>query len=234
MGIFRDLGRTAYHGAAHMRAFYREQRRLAGESVEFREAFPLIDSIPGWLSREDAEALYELARSVRPSEAIVEIGSYLGRSTAALALGAPAGGKVYSVDPHTGDRSQVEAGLEGINTHSQMVRNMERLRIDDRVQPLVTTSARAATAWNAEKVGLLFIDGWHSADAVFDDGTKWAPHLIPESVIVFDDLKEPEVAAGISRLVAEGVISDVRLRVGKLGIAGPVNRFPSRLYEIAT
>ena len=60
-----------------------------------------IDETPGWLSLDEAALLYHLARQTTTGS-IVEVGSYRGRSTVALAKGALAGGNrpVYAVDPH--------------------------------------------------------------------------------------------------------------------------------------
>src|SRR6185312_12113676 len=63
---------------------------------------PLIADIPGWLTDEEGEALYELARGCSGSGVIVEIGSWKGKSTVCLGLGSQAGKSVpiYAVDPH--------------------------------------------------------------------------------------------------------------------------------------
>jgi hypothetical protein len=36
-------------------------------------------------------------------------------------------------------------------------------------------------------VDLLYVDGWHSYEAVVADGEAWLPHLSPRGVVVFDD-----------------------------------------------
>src|SRR4051794_41857731 len=67
---------------------------------------PLIADIPGWLTDEEGEALYDLARRCRGDGAIVEIGSWKGKSTVCLGLGSQAGASVpiYAIDPHAGYR----------------------------------------------------------------------------------------------------------------------------------
>ena len=61
-----------------------EQRRLA---LQFQQ-LGLADNLPTWTSRSELEALYYLARGCPPRANIVEVGSYLGASTAFLAAGA--------------------------------------------------------------------------------------------------------------------------------------------------
>src|SRR5579871_2007365 len=62
---------------------------------------PDYEKIDGWLKLEEAELLFEAAMSVT-SGCIVEIGSYRGRSTVALAAGSRSGAKapVFAIEPH--------------------------------------------------------------------------------------------------------------------------------------
>lgn len=214
-------------------AEFRECRRIGGESPEFRQAFSVADSVTGWLRRGEAELLFELARAVPAKTSIVEIGSYLGRSTAFFALGAPEGVPVFAIDPHTGDRSQIEQGLEGLDTSKQFIRNIQRIGVSGKVVPRIMTSSEAAAVWDGPPIGLLFIDGWHSEDAVYQDGLAWLPHMAPAGVAIFDDYGLPEVWAAITRLVNDGVCPPLAGAVGKDAVTGPKSKWPSRVQLIA-
>ena len=63
-----------------------------------------IAVISGWLTKSEGELLYEKARELGVTDTIVEIGSWVGRSTICLAKGVEDGGgaKIYAIDPHTG------------------------------------------------------------------------------------------------------------------------------------
>jgi hypothetical protein len=105
---FRHLLSSARYGVASARSHHRELARLESETPLFAEAWPLIDSVNGWLGRPEAELLFEMAVPLACGSTVTEIGSYLGRSTTALGLGARRNGsRVVAVDPHTGDRSEV-------------------------------------------------------------------------------------------------------------------------------
>jgi hypothetical protein len=131
-----------------------------------------IDSVDGWLSRREAELLFVLAGSVPASRVIVEIGSYCGRSTAALGFGlGHRAQSLYAVDPHTGDRSQVEAGMS-VDTFDTFLGNIDRLGLRDVVVPIRALSVEAATAYDGPEIGLLFVDGWHSKEAVIEDVSR--------------------------------------------------------------
>lgn len=154
-----------------------------------------IASVPGWLSRNEALLLWEMSRCVNPGNRIVEIGSYEGRSTVALALGS-AGAQVQAVDPHTGDISEVEQGFV-IDTWTKFQRNIARCGVSHVVVAVRDTSSSASKNYTGPPIELLFIDGWHSTEAVIADIEGWHKHLAPDASVVVDDWVYPPVAAGI-------------------------------------
>jgi MMP 1-O-methyltransferase len=195
-----DFLRACRAGARTTVATFRTRRSDAHEDPGFLSVWDAIDSVDGWLSRREAELLFLLAGSVQDDHAIVEIGSYCGRSTSALGFGTRSRRKsVYAVDPHTGDRSQVEAGL-AIDTFDTFLETMKRLGLTGAVVPVRTRSVEAAEAYQGPKIGLLFVDGWHSAEAVIQDVKGWSPYFAPDPIVVFDDFQFPEVAAGIAEV----------------------------------
>src|SRR5579864_2558755 len=74
----------------------------SGDSMQTIE--DVLTSVDGWLNPKEAWRLYRLARECRGRGAIVEIGSWKGKSTICLARGSIAGGKakINAIDPHTG------------------------------------------------------------------------------------------------------------------------------------
>lgn len=80
-------------------------RLLQLEPPEFEDHHhERLRHIEGWQYRQDLALLYLLARDIRGSEAVLEIGSYRGLSTTALALGvrdAVTTTPLHAVDPHT-------------------------------------------------------------------------------------------------------------------------------------
>ncbi|HXQ90762.1 MAG TPA: class I SAM-dependent methyltransferase [Acidimicrobiales bacterium] len=234
----RDLRNTAedaigatYRGLSAAQWNYLERRRRRGESVLFSDTFARASFIGGWLARDEAELLFEIAGAVPAGHDIVEIGSYLGRSTAFLATGAGPGATVHAVDPHTSGCLQLGSG-EGIDTSKQFQRNVAKVGVEDRVEAHITVSVDAARSYQGRPVGLLFVDGNHSEKAVLDDGREWSPHMAPGSFIAFDDISWHGVASGVQRLVAEGVVAPIAGRVGKIGLCGPAERWPARVRAI--
>lgn len=122
------------------------------------------------LTRQEQLLLYRLAKNVREG-GIVEIGSYLGASACFLAAGAAkAQAHLYCIDTWNND-----AMTEGRrDTFAEFRRNTGRHR--SRITPVRALSTDAARELSIP-VGLLFVDGDHSRDAVAADLFAWLPKV---------------------------------------------------------
>jgi predicted O-methyltransferase YrrM len=152
----------------------------------------LTDGVEGFLSDDEALYLLRLAADGRGDGAIVEIGSYHGRSTAVLAHGSRAAGreKVVAVDPHLG--GAVDA------FHATLA----RAGVADHVRPIVATSDDAASTWRGP-IRLLWIDGSHVDDQVRRDFRNWLPHVVAGGIVAFHDSYEYD---GVRRVIDEEVV----------------------------
>ena len=143
-----------------------------------------VDRIPGMLTVAEVECLYQLGQFDQSPGVIVEIGSWKGKSTVALALGAAKTHKesVYAIDPH---KILPEEGyLE--DTQAEFFSNIERAGIRDQVVPLIMTSEEAARGWN-KPVRLLWIDGDHRYEPSKLDFSLWEPHLVEGGILAMHD-----------------------------------------------
>lgn len=147
-----------------------------------------IAPIDGWLSSHEGYLLYGLAKDLRRNGEIVEIGSWLGKSTICLAAGSQAGSraKVTAIDPHKGEFS----GKNGIGkkspTFTRFEKNLIKAGVRDLVVPLLTTSERAEKTWK-RPIALLFIDGLHDYQHTLQDFSLWEPHVMEGGVVAFHD-----------------------------------------------
>lgn len=148
--------------------------------------------------------LFSIAEKNPAKGEIVEIGSCFGRSTIYLAQGSRRAdrGKVWAVDPHTGD---IAWHLGRVSTYEVFLRNIRRFGVEDRVKPLKMTSKEAAQNWNGDPIRILFIDGWHSYEAVTEDILLWFPYLSSGGLIIFDDYPNPEFP-GVRQAVDEQIL----------------------------
>jgi hypothetical protein len=159
-----------------------------------------VKEIEGWLSLDGALLLYELARLVS-SGCIVEVGSYRGRSTVALARGSAAGSNaaVYAVEPHE-EFVGVLGGVFGPEDRAAFFQTMLRTGAYRQVR-LVNLSSEVLSGGWMVPVALLWLDGDHAYQSVRRDFDAWAPHLTAGCDLVLDDAADPEL--GPFRLAEE-------------------------------
>ncbi|HXG50935.1 MAG TPA: class I SAM-dependent methyltransferase [candidate division Zixibacteria bacterium] len=158
------------------------------------------------LTEEEVRFLYRLSRFKPEAGVIVEIGSFKGKSTIALASGAAGGlnAKVYAIDPH------LPIPEEGYSeyTEAEFLRNIDAWGVGDCVVPMITTSERAAENWS-RPIRLLWIDGDHRYGAVRLDFKLWEPHVVEGGIIAMhDSIRKP----GVKRVLWEEVFRSGRFR----------------------
>ena len=197
----------------------------------------VLRPIEGWRYRQDLALLYLLARDLAGSDPILEIGSYRGLSTTALALGARDGGHettVHAADPHTGDRQDLERSGQALLPSEELYRrNLERAGVASRVTTHVMTSDALARRWDGTQLRLVFIDGWHSYEAVRADIANWVPTLAPGGIVVIDDYRNyDEVHQAVDDAAPE--LPPRSRRAGRmwLGHTDPLPRAVARLLSI--
>lgn len=180
-----------------------------------RRVKPLIADVPGWLTDEEGEALFELARGCEGRGVIVEIGSWKGKSTICLGLGSQAGNAlpIYAIDPHAKYR------------FGDFKNNIDRAGISDLVRPVPSLS-QAAAAGFTEPIELLFVDGSHEEALVDEDFGKWIPKVVDGGWVAFHDTTW---TPGPRRVVGRRVyrsrgFRDVRFVVGSMTVARKVAR----------
>lgn len=181
-------------------------------------ALDVVEGVEGWLAREEAALLMDLAAAVPAGQVVVELGNFRGRSSVALALGSREGSgvQVFSVDPHaefTGPRG----GRFGRADQAHLYANLARTGVGALVSVVGLDSRRAAAAFGGARIGLLFIDGDHRYEAVRADFEAWRPHLAPGARVAFDDCDFADVARLVAERCALGELA-LRARAGKVAV----------------
>jgi len=163
-----------------------------------------ISSIEGWTYLDEAWALHEAVRCYPGCEAlrVVEIGSWKGRSTIALAMGlrSRGSGRVYAIDPHTGSREHIEA-YGSVDTFQAFLNNIKTAGVADLVDPIRSTSHEARPRFADDSVNVLFVDGSHEYRDVITDIHDWTPTLLDGSVVAFNDPLMPGVYQALREAV---------------------------------
>lgn len=143
-----------------------------------------------------------LANQVKPEHAILELGSYLGKTACYMAWGSK-GARVYSVDlwdegPHK------EAQKPG--RYYEWVKQVERIGLIEQITPLKFDFNRLAEFWD-KPIGLLYIDGQHTYKAVLQDYFTWKDFVVSNGYIAFHDYK-PDKFPGVVKAIEEVVIPE--------------------------
>jgi cephalosporin hydroxylase len=185
-----------------LHAWYRYTRAYFGLRYRLHYArLPAkILAVDGLLTTQEAIFLYRKAKEVR-SGCIVEIGSYHGRSTIALALGAQEGEKVpvYAVDPYVAFVGPLGAAF-GPGDKVGLVQNLIFTGTVPEVWLIHLPSVQAAKGWQ-EPIALLWIDGDHTYEGVKADFDAWSSLVIPGGQVAFHDSLDPRL--GVHRLIGE-------------------------------
>jgi MMP 1-O-methyltransferase len=167
-------------------AFCRRYVATNKKNAELLSAKRSADSVEGWLLDAEGPLLYSLALNCVGRGAVVEIGSWKGKSTIYLGKGSKAGNNVtiYTVDPHT---EGYEHKLFGeVATFEEFNSNIINAGVADIVTPIVKTSVEAASDF-ARPCELIFIDGSHEYQFVRTDFELWFPKLVDGGIMAFHD-----------------------------------------------
>jgi predicted O-methyltransferase YrrM len=195
---------------------------------------PTIDQIKGFLAADEAQALYDQALQASPRGAVLEVGSYCGKSTIYLGLACRRhGGTVYALDHHRGseehqpgeffhDPDLYNPGDDVMDSFGEFRRNIRRAGLEETVVPVVADSATAARHWQTP-LAMIFIDGGHSLDAALTDYRCWVPHLIRGGILAIHDLFASAEAGGqaphaIYRLALASGLFESLGQVNSLGL----------------
>jgi predicted O-methyltransferase YrrM len=196
-------------------------------SDEYRRLATAFASVEGFLDPLEGYALYRCAAEGPGIGAVVELGSYCGRSTAFLAAGSKAAcrEKVVAVDhflgspEHQPGKHFASPVLAREGTTFQCFRaNLERVHLLDHVEAINAPSAEAVLRWTAP-IRLLFIDAEHSYESVRHDFDGWTPFVVPGGLVLLHDVgDEPGVTRVFQEVIAEGksfklIVGVVSLRV---------------------
>lgn len=146
-----------------------------------------ILALPGHLQPGQERWLFDTASALPDWSVLLEIGSYKGRSTCALAAGCLGTRKhVYTIDRFRGLHQDTDQQAAD-DFFGEFWGNVERLKLDGYVTPLVGWSSDFYERW-VRPVHLLFIDGGHAVETVSADFQAFWPRLRPGGLLLMHDV----------------------------------------------
>lgn len=183
------------------------------------ELLAKLAEIPGMVPLRRCLHLYLLAYGCGVRGDIVEIGSWQGRSTTALAQACidTDNGRVHAIDTFRGcpgSPGHEHWHAEPSDLEAAFRRNIGLAGVAERVlvHPMTSAQAQGVVARETAGVRLLFVDGEHTYDAVRADLAGYAQLLVPGGLLVFDDYAR--AFPGVARAVKEH-LADRRLRYSR-------------------
>ena len=164
------------------------------------------DTIPGWMTTNDLEAISTLSKLVPPSGTLVEVGSLFGRSTVAWAMSCDPTVNIYCndvfyehyIDNHELDTPGAPVSGQVYNAWEEFQKNTSKFK---NVAPI---RGRAPHQVNYDKgpIDLLFVDASHKNPSDWDIIKYFAPYVKINGYIAGHDYRDdfPDVKANADTL----------------------------------
>ena len=152
-----------------------EQRRMRNPSKR----------APG--GNDKGKYLYKfIGKYVKPTDTVLEIGSFQGISTEIFAFSAK---HVITIDPYgTGENVKQDGGIDVINWAEKEFH--ERMKYHSNIEHMKMSSNKAFSKIPDESIDVLYIDGDHRPEAVIDDITHYFSKVKPNGIIAGHDYYE--------------------------------------------
>lgn len=121
-------------------------------------------------------------------EVVVELGSFLGRSTCHIAKHIEPNAKIYAVDHFLG--SVEHQNLKFLPTlYEQFLSNVIRENLYNKVIPVKMSTHDASLFFqqNGIQIDLIYVDASHETEAVYADLCDWYPFVEKKGIMCGDD-----------------------------------------------
>lgn len=153
----------------------------------------------GFMPEDEGLLLHRYGRQQAGQGALLEVGTYCGKSAVYLGAAArEAGGTVFTVDHHHGseenqagwehhDTNLVDPRTGRMDTLPFFRRTIEDAGLEDQVVAVIGASATVARHWRTP-LALLFIDGGHGAEPARADYDGWVRWVQRGGLLVVHDV----------------------------------------------
>jgi len=179
----------------------------SGRAVSEAAQTQYWSDIQGWF---DYALIYDeqLTSFGRNAAVVVEVGAWLGRSTAYMAEEIKRrlkNVKFFAVDPWKGsaDEPDMQPTLEahGGDLYPAFLANMSRCGVFDYVTPVRKPSVEAAQDFADGSIDFLFLDAAHDYESVRADIKAWLPKVHRHRCLAGHDVDRPGVRRAVDELL---------------------------------
>ena len=159
-----------------------------------------IEKIKGFMPANEGKALLKWAEKFSNFGPILEIGTYCGKSSLYLALGAQKTDQyVFTIDHHLGseehqlneeyfDNEIYDFSKKRVNTFPLLIKNINKLNVKN-IVPIVSESKKSSFNWKTN-LGMLFVDGGHSFESANNDYECWESKIAEDGCLAIHDIFE--------------------------------------------
>jgi predicted O-methyltransferase YrrM len=165
---------------------------ITGKQKNLPEPYSSVNLLPyvsgGHFGERQASGLKHVITLYQP-KIVVEIGSYLGASTRFIANLLPEHGVVYAVDHWRGNSEWFnKPGYQERQAtfYQQFLSNVIHQNLCHKIIPMKMSSLEAAKVLEVVP-DMIFIDGSHDYQSVYNDLTAWYEHIKGHGVLCGDD-----------------------------------------------
>ena len=117
---------------------------------------------------------------------VIEVGSWLGKSTRHIAQTIPEDGVVYAVDHWMGSPNEDNSSFDILNLYRQFLSNVIHEKLTHKIIPVRMSSLEASQTLKI-KPDLVYIDATHDFTNVMLDLILWYPFVKGHGVLCGDD-----------------------------------------------
>lgn len=169
----------------------------------------LVENIKGYLVPGQEKALMVIASKLPQKSVVVEIGSYMGKSTACIALASPKSTKIYAVDTFRGNKKDFRENKQfiGGDFYEKFKQNLSKLGIWNKIVPQIGKSYGIGKKWKLP-IDFLFIDGSHVYEDVKNDFELFYPFVKDGGIIALHDVSAGH--PGVLKCWKENVTKKIR------------------------
>lgn len=144
----------------------------------------------GWFREQKQQVIKKLLEE-KEARVVVELGSFLGKSTRFIASHLPAQGRIYAVDHWLGSPEHQSPGRVDVypklsTLYERFLSNVIHAGLCDKVIPVQATT-KEALLFIEEEPDLVFVDASHEYEEVLVDLENWYERLKDGGILCGDD-----------------------------------------------
>jgi len=150
----------------------------------FDKYYKEIENIEGWFSREDAKLFCETICNLKGKGAMVEIGSWCGKSlifSHLISTDRKNNCKKYSIDPFLTSKDAPNG------KYPKFLENLKKFKLDDKIFHIKEKSNDTGLHFK-DDIEFLFLDGFHVYEYVKKDFELFSKRVISGGYILFHDI----------------------------------------------